>query len=68
MGKQMCKLLNLDIRRSDLYWKISRLYQQQERMEILQKQGKLSSEDKDFYIESNRFLKQYINDAFETGE
>lgn len=68
LGKNMCHSLNLDIRRSDLYWKISRIYQQQEKIETLFLQGKLAEQEKDFYIRSNIFLKTYIDEAFFKGE
>lgn len=68
LGRVMCKLLNLDIRRSDLYWKISLLYRQQDELEHLHRMGKLTNLEKSFYIDSNILLKQYIDNAFEEGE
>ncbi len=64
----MCSLLKLDIRRTDLYWKISQLYLQQEKLETLRRERRLSEEEIEFYFESNELLKQYINEAFEAGE
>lgn len=68
LGQNMCRLLNLDIRRTDLYWKISRLYEQQDKLEYLYSQGKLDEREKNFYIETNMILKHYIDEAFEEGE
>lgn len=68
LGKNMCKLLNLDIRRSDLYWKIAKIYEQQEQLEELFNKGELSEREKDYYIKINIFLKKYMKEAFEKGE
>ena len=68
LGKNMCECLNFHIRRTDLYWKIYHLYQIQEQLENLYDEHKLEEEEKDFYIESNKLLKQYIDEAFTKGE
>lgn len=68
LGKNMCKNLNFHIRRTDLYWKIHHLYQIQEELECLYDEKKLDEVEKDFYIESNKLLKQYLNEAFAKGE
>ena len=68
LGKQMCRLLNLDIRRSDLYWKIAELYSQQEQMEKNFLKNELTEQEKDYYIRINIFLKKYMEEAFEKGE
>lgn len=68
LGEYMCKQLNFDIRRSDLYWKISCLREQQIKMEQLFKEKRLSEKEKDFYIESNMLLNDYIEEAFRKGE
>lgn len=68
VGKSMCGMLHLDIRRTDLYWKISRLREQQRKLENLYRQGRLTEREKDFYIETNILLKTYIDEAFWKGE
>lgn len=61
-------MLHFDIRRTDLYWKIERMRESLDRMNLLFQQGKLTGEEKDFYIRMNILLSQYIDDAFEKGE
>ena len=68
LGKNMCKYLNFDMRRTDLYWKIQCLYQIQDQLEELAKEKKLDKDELDYYLESNVFLKRYIKEAFEKGE
>lgn len=68
LGKNMCKNLNFHMRRTDLYWKIYSLYQVQEKLEQLFDANKLDEAEKDFYIESNKLLKRYVDDAFAKGE
>lgn len=68
VGKSMCCMLHLDIRRTDLYWKINKLREIQGKLECLFLQKKLNEEEKDFYIMSNIILKSYIDDAFDKGE
>lgn len=68
VGSNMCESLNFHIRRTDLYWKICSLYQVQEKLERLFDAKKLDETEKDFYIESNRLLKKYIEEAFAKGE
>lgn len=61
-------MLHFDIRRTDLYWKIERMRESLDKMNLLFQQGKLTTEEKDFYIRMNILLSQYIDDAFEKGE
>lgn len=68
LGKNMCESLNFHIRRTDLYWKISCLYHIQEELEFLYDKKMLDDNEKDYYIESNRLLKQYLDEAFSQGE
>lgn len=68
LGKNMCENLNFHIRRTDLYWKIYHLYQIQKQLEYLFDEKKLDEVEKDFYIESNKLLKRYIDEAFAKGE
>lgn len=68
VGRNMCEMLHLDIRRTDLYWKISQLKEQQEKLEELYGKNKLTEKEKNFYIELNILLKKYIDDAFDKGE
>lgn len=68
LGKNMCRLLNLHIRRTDLYWKISEILRQQTEMEKLFVEGKLKENEKDFYIQANIILKNIIDEAFAKGE
>lgn len=66
LGENICKSLNFDVRRTDLYWKIQHLYQLQAELEMFR--DKLDSEELRFYMDSNQFLKKYIKEAFIQGE
>lgn len=66
LGRNVCKSLNFDVRRTDLYWKIQYLYQLQAELEMFR--DKLDSEELRFYMDSNQFLKKYIKEAFIQGE
>ena len=68
LGQSICINLNFHIRRTDLYWKIHNLYKMQEKLEILFDKKKLSEQEKDFYIETNKLLKKYVNEAFNERE
>ena len=68
LGIQMCSLLRFDIRRTDVYWKISIISELQDSMETLHEQKLLNSKQKDFYIELNKLLKMLKNEAFKAGE
>ena len=68
VGENMCSMLHLDIRRTDLYWKIDRIRKMEDQLEKLFLDKKLSGEEKDFYIIINIFLKTYIDEAFDKGE
>ncbi|MBD5480429.1 MAG: HNH endonuclease [Lachnospiraceae bacterium] len=68
VGKSMCNMLHLDIRRTDLYWKINLLRDKQKELENLYKEGKLTEKEKDFYIETNMILNDYVDEAFIKGE
>lgn len=67
LGENICKSLNFDVRRTDLYWKIQQLYKVQSELEALG-EAKLDKEELRFYLKSNVFLKKYIKEAFEKGE
>ena len=66
LGENVCKNLNFDVRRTDLYWKIQCLYQLQAELEKFR--DKLDNEELRFYVVSNQFLKKYIKEAFVQGE
>lgn len=66
LGDNICKSLNFDVRRTDLFWKIQNLYNVQEKLEKVK--DELDKEELLYYMQSNMFLKQYIKDAFEKGE
>ena len=66
LGESICRSLNFDKRRTDLYWKIQQLYKVQNELESID--GQLEEEELRYYLESNRFLKRYIKEAFEKGE
>ena len=68
VGESMCEMLHLDLRRTDLYWKIEKLREIQKDLETLYLQNKLSGEAKDFYIRINMLLNSYIDEAFVYGE
>ena len=66
LGENICKSLNFDVRRTDLYWKIQSLYAIQDELENMSKQ--LDEDELRYYMECNIFLKRYIKEAFEKGE
>jgi uncharacterized protein (TIGR02646 family) len=66
LGEQICCNLNFNIRRTDLFWKIQKLYAIQDEMEKVQE--KLTEEELRYYLNINKLLKKYINDAFEMRE
>lgn len=68
VGKSMCKMLHLDIRRTDLYWNASLLKQHLGELEILFRDGKLTEQEKNIYIETNMLFNEYIDQAFMKGE
>lgn len=67
LGNNICRNLNFDVRRTDLYWKIQQLYQIQAEMEKIGA-ANLDEDELRFYMKSNIFLKRYIKEAFEKGE
>lgn len=68
VGKDMCRMLHLDIRRTDIYWKIGQLRAIQKELEQMYMEGRLPDNEKNFYIEINMLMRQYIDRAFEQGE
>lgn len=66
LGKQICYNLNFNIRRTDLYWKIQKIYAIQDELEKVQKH--LEKDELLFYLKTNEFLKKYIDEAFLAGE
>ena len=68
VGENMCSMLHLDMRRTDLYWKIDRIRKMEDQLEQLFSNGELDDEEKIFYIKINMILKSYIDEAFEKGE
>lgn len=68
LGKNMCRELHLDIRRTDIFWKMGKLMKQQECLEELFDEGVLQEEEKDYYIRNNRLFKKYMYKAKTKGE
>ena len=68
VGKSMCSMLNLDIRRTDIYWNIEKLREIQKKLDILYNEGQLGEQEKNYYIELTQMLNLYIDAAFEKGE
>lgn len=66
LGENICKSLNFNIRRTDLYWKIQKLYKMQEDLERIE--SELNKDEISYYMKTNIFLKKYIQEAFEKGE
>ncbi len=66
LGRSICKSLNFDVRRTDLYWKIQCLYAIQGKLESISKE--LDEDEFRYYMKCNIFLKKYIKEAFEKGE
>ena len=64
----MCRMLHLDIRRTDIYWKIGQLRIMQQELEQMYREGRLSDDEKSFYIDINMLMREYIDKAFEQGE
>lgn len=64
VGDSMCNMLHLDIRRTDLYWKAAQLNE----LEGLFREGRLTEQQKDIYIETNMIFNEYIDQAFIKGE
>lgn len=61
-------MLHLDIRRTDLYWNATQLKMQLKKLEELYRQGRLTEQQKDIYIETNMIFNEYIDQAFIKGE
>lgn len=57
LGKYIYNELHFDIRRTDFFWMIEMLFYIQERFEEIEEKGRLSSEEKSFYIDLNKQLK-----------
>lgn len=68
VGNSMCNMLHLDIRRTDIYWKAAQLRIQLKKLEELFREGKLTEQQKDIYIETNIIFREYIDQAFIKGE
>lgn len=68
LGRNMCKELHLDMRRTDIFWKMGKLMKQQERLEELFDKGILKEEEKDYYIRNNRLFKNYMTKVRAIGE
>lgn len=68
VGKSMCNMLHLDIRRTDLYWNAAQLRIQLKELEKLFQEDKLTERQKDIYIETNMIFNEYIDQAFIKGE
>lgn len=68
LGRNMCKELHLDIRRTDIFWKMGKLMEQQERLEELFNEGILEEEEKDYYIRNNILFKKYLCKVRAIGE
>lgn len=68
VGKSMCNMLHLDIRRTDIYWKATQLKRQLKELEDLYKKHRLTEQEKDIYIETNMLFNEYIDQAFSKGE
>ena len=68
VGNSMCNMLHLDIRRTDIYWKAAQLRIQLKKLEELFREGKLTEQQKDIYIETNIIFREYIDQALIKGE
>ena len=68
VGQDMCRMLYLDIRRTDIYWKIGQLRIIQQELEQMYMEDRLSDDEKNFYIDINMLMQEYIDKAFEQGE
>lgn len=68
VGQDMCRMLHLDIRRTDIYWKIGQLRIMQQELEQMYREDRLSDDEKNFYIDINMLMREYIDKAFEQGE
>ena len=68
LGRSICEQMHFDIRRTDLFWKVSRLCEQREKLERLFDLGLLSEQDKDYYIMIDRMIRKYIAVSAAEGE
>lgn len=68
VGKYMCEALHFDIRRTDIYWKCTKLKRQLRKMEKIFKCGELTPDEKDIYINMSILFQKYIDEAFQKGE
>ncbi len=68
VGNSMCRMLHLDIRRTDIYWNAAQLRLQLKELERLFQEGRLTERQKDVYIETNMIFNEYIDQAFLKGE
>lgn len=58
VGKNMCRMLHLDIRRTDIYWKIGQLRIIQQELEQMYMEDRLSDDEKNFYIDINMLMQE----------
>lgn len=68
LGESICEQMHFDIRRTDLFWKISQLCAQLEKLERLFRQGLLREREKDYYIQINMVIREYILKSIAEGE
>lgn len=68
LGESICKQMHFNIRRTDLFWKISQLCEQCEKLERLFDQGVLRETEKDYYIRISRVIREYIIKSLAEGE
>lgn len=61
LGKQMCRLLNFHLRRTELFWKVDQLRQQIEQMRRKHIEGTLSPDGYKYYIEVDIMLNEILD-------
>lgn len=68
LGEQMCQLLNFHLRKTDLFWKLSRLYDMKEDLQQKFRKQTLSVEEHEYYIDLDMVLDTILDSLYEEGE
>lgn len=61
LGKQMCRLLNFHLRKTELFWKVDQLRQQIEEMRRKHIEGSLSLDGYRYYVEADIMLNRILD-------
>lgn len=61
LGKQMCRLLNFHLRKTELFWKVDQLRQQIEEMRRKHADGTLSGDGYKYYVDVDIMLNKILD-------